>query len=238
MENVTQAHPAPSGAPPVPAAQLPVPKPQTPLAISSVIGKLDLRTPEEDLEFQRCEKIISGCWTHFVEFGDAFATICDNGLYKNDYPTAELYCRGRWGLGMAQVRRYIAAAKVYHTLATLQSVPLPECEAHVRPLVGLPEELAQKAWLQALSKAPGGQVTGLVVKRAVKWVLKTEQPAALPQSSIVRQQRYRWRESVRSGFKELITLLFGNADREVLIAKVQEIQRLLDPLLNPKRHRP
>jgi Trp operon repressor len=33
----------------------------------------------------------------------------------------------------------------------------------------------------------------------------------------------------------LLTLLLGSTERGVLIAKVQEIQRLLDPLLNPKK---
>jgi hypothetical protein len=33
----------------------------------------------------------------------------------------------------------------------------------------------------------------------------------------------------------LLTLLLGSTERGVLIAKVQEIQRLLDRLLNPEK---
>jgi hypothetical protein len=66
-------------------------------------------------------------------------------------------------------------------------------------------------------------------------------PAVLPfepaskLSKYLRQQRYRLRQSVRTGLQELLTLLLGSTERGVLIATVQEIQRLLDPLLNPKK---
>lgn len=39
----------------------------------------------------------------------------------------------------------------------------------------------------------------------------------------------------RTGFQELLTLLLGTAERPELIAKVQEIQRLIEPLLRPKK---
>jgi hypothetical protein len=54
-------------------------------------------------------------------------------------------------------------------------------------------------------------------------------PAVLPLepasklSKYLRQQRYRLRQSVRTGFQELLTLLLGRTERGVLIAKVQEI---------------
>ena len=111
---------------------------------------------------------------------------------------------------------------------------MPECEAQVRPLIGLPAELAQQAWLNALSWTRDGHVPARLVKRAVKQVLKTEQPALAAESNANKQQRYRLRQSVRTGFQDLLTLLLGSAERGVLIAKVQEIQRLLNPLLNPK----
>jgi Trp operon repressor len=42
---------------------------------------------------------------------------------------------------------------------------------------------------------------------------------------------------VRTGFQALLTLLLGTTEREVLIAKVQELQRLLDPILTSKKNR-
>ena len=73
------------------------------------------------------------------------------------------------------------------------------------------------------------------VKRAARQVLKTEQPAAAAALNADKNQRCRLRQSVRAGFQELFGLLLGNAQRDVLIAKLQEIERLLDPLLTPKK---
>ena len=50
-----------------------------------------------------------------------------------------------------------------------------------------------------------------------------------------KKRRSRARQSVRAGFQELLTLLLNRAEHDVLIAKVQEIERLLEPLLNPKK---
>jgi hypothetical protein len=114
-------------------------------------------------------------------------------------------------------------------------IPLPECEAQVRPLVPLPADLALQAWAHALSWSRDGFVPARLVKRAVKRVLKTDPPAAAAESKANQQQRHRLRQSVRTGFQELLTLLLGSAEREVLIAKAREIQRLLEPILSPKK---
>ena len=112
---------------------------------------------------------------------------------------------------------------------------MPECEAQVRPLIGLPADLAQQAWLNALSWTRHAYVPARLVKRAVKQVLKAEKPAVAAEAKANKQQRYRLRQSVRTGFQELLALLLGSAERPVLIAKVQEIQRLLDPILTRKK---
>jgi hypothetical protein len=95
--------------------------------------------------------------------------------------------------------------------------------------------LAQQAWLHALGWSRDGYVPARLVKRAVKQVLKTGQPAVAAESNAAKQQRYRLLESVRTGFHELLTLFFGSTERDLLIAKVQEVQRLVEPLLNPKK---
>jgi hypothetical protein len=163
--------------------------------------------------------------------------IRDKKLYKNEYDSFELYCRERWGFGRSQGSRYIAAAQVHQTLGTIPGIPRPECEAQIRPLIELPTELAQQAWLNALSWSRDRYVPARLVKRAVRQVLKTESPAVATESNAKRKQRSRLRQSVRTGFQELLALLLGSAERDVLIAKVQEIQRLLDPLLTPKKTR-
>lgn len=236
---------APSAPALLPPDNLPLPAlspPATPPPPARMlIGEVDLRTPEEELEFQECEGIVRQSWTHFARLGEALARIRDKKLYKNEHYSFETYCRERWGYGHTQAWRYIRAAEAHKMLGSIPGIPLPECEAQIRPLVGLSDELAQKAWLHALSCSPGGVVTARLVKRAVKAVLRDErdeQPVVPAEPNAVRQKRYRLRESVRTGFKELLTLLMGRAERDVLIAKVQEIERLLEPLLNPKKTRP
>jgi len=44
-------------------------------------------------------------------------------------------------------------------------------------------------------------------------------------------------ESIRSAFDELLTLLVGTVEREVVIERVQALQRLVDPLLSVKKKR-
>jgi hypothetical protein len=132
------------------------------------------------------------------------------------------------------VCRYLAAAEVHANLSTLPGVPLPECEWQVRPLIGLATELAQQAWLQALGSCPNGQVTARHVKQAVRQVLKSD-PSAAPVPGPNRQQRYEGRRAVRQGFDELITLLLKRAEPEVLLGKVQALQRLVTTILSPKK---
>ena len=170
--------------------------------------------------------------------GEALARIRDKELYKNEHPSFEVYCRERWGFGQCQAWRYISAAQVHQILRTLPGIPMPECEAQVRPLIGLADELAQKAWLQALGWSQDGHVPAHLVKRALKQVLKTEQPALEAKSNANKQQRSHLRQLVRARFQELLTLLLGSTERDVLIAKVQEIQRQLDPLLTLKKTSP
>jgi hypothetical protein len=226
----------PSASPLLPlAGQGLSPKPKDPLTLNSAIGTIEVRTPAEEVEFRECETIVGESWAHVARAGEALVRIRDKELYKNEYDSFEAYCKKRWGFGYFQARRYISAAAVQKSLATTPGMPVPECEAQIRPLIGLPAELAQEAWLNALSWSRGGHVSARLVTRAVKQVLKNEQPALAAESNANKQQRYRLRQSVRAGFQELLTLLLGSAERGVLIAKVQEIQRLLDPLLTPKK---
>jgi hypothetical protein len=160
-----------------------------PLAIDFSIGTVDLRTPAEEIEFQQCETIVREGWGHFARVGEALVRIRDKKLYKNEHHTFELYCRERWGFGRSQGLRYIAAAQIHQTLGTIPSIPMPECEAQIRPLIGLPVDQAQQAWLHALSWSREGYVPARLVKRAVKQMLKTEKPMLTAESNADRKQR-------------------------------------------------
>jgi hypothetical protein len=102
-------------------------------------------------------------------------------------------------------------------------------------MFGMSADLAVQTWMQALSMSRQGYTPARLVKRAVKQTLKTAQPEVKAQAGAQIKQRSRIRQSVRTGFQELLGLLLTNAQRDVVIAKVQEIQRLLDPILAPKK---
>jgi hypothetical protein len=220
---------------PVPINQTPPPDRKKPLGLGFAVGAIEVRTSAQDIELQECEAIVRAGWGHFARVGEALLRIRDKQLYKNEYGSFETYCRERWGFGHSQLWRYVSAAEVHQTLALIPGMPMPDCEAQVRPLAGLRPELAQEAWLKAVSWSRDGHVSGLWVQRAVRQVLKSQQPALAAKLSADKQQRYRLRQSVRTGFQDLLTLLFGDAKRDALIAKVQEIERLLDPILRPQK---
>jgi len=85
-------------------------------------------------------------WQGFVDVGLALVTIRDNRLYREEYPTFEVYCRQKWQYGRNYVNRLISAAQVFRHLVTNSHQIRPEHETQVRPLVGLTPEQAQGAW--------------------------------------------------------------------------------------------
>jgi hypothetical protein len=73
------------------------------------------------------------------------------------------------------------------------------------------------------------------VKRAVKELQTTGQ--VVPDPKTTRQRKYEQRQSVRGAFQELLRLLLARAEHEALIVKVQELQRLVQPLMGVKKRR-
>jgi hypothetical protein len=116
-------------------------------------------------------------WVHFARAVEALVRIRDKELYKNEHESFDVYCQKRWGFGSCTALRYISAAQVHSTLATVPDIPMPECEAQVRPLIGLPAELAQQAWLNALSWSRDGHVPAQMVKRAVNQARRRAGPS-------------------------------------------------------------
>jgi len=88
-----------------------------------------------------------------------------------------------------------------------------------------------------MSLTGNGQLTARLVKRARKQMLKGEQPSVLAEANATKQRRSCLRQSIRSAFDELLTLLLGTVEREVVIERVQALRRLVDPLLSVKKKR-
>jgi hypothetical protein len=74
-------------------------------------------------------------------------------------------------------------------------------------------------------------VPARLVECAVKQVLKSvksEHLAPAAELPVDRQRRHRLRQSVRTGFQELLTLLWGTAQRAVLIAKREAVEHAFE----------
>lgn len=65
-----------------------------------------------------CEEIIERGFTHFMQVGEALATIRKARLYKENYLSFEAYCQDKWGFGRYRALQYIQAAETASNLVT------------------------------------------------------------------------------------------------------------------------
>ncbi len=93
----------------------------------------------------------------------------------------EAYCRSKWQYKLRYAYDLINAAKVHTFLCANCAKVKPDHESQVRPLVGLPPELAKQAWETAVDRAQGQRITARLVKSVVK-ALKPPKPDPDPQS--------------------------------------------------------
>jgi len=125
-------------------------------------------TKSEVVELERCETIIKKGNKVFIEVGRALMSIRDSRLYRDEFKSFEVYCDKKWGFGRAHAYRFIDAASVIASLSPIgdKKTPLPTCESQVRELVGLPTDIRNEVWTQAVMDAGDKPVTATVVKAA------------------------------------------------------------------------
>jgi hypothetical protein len=119
-------------------------------------------------ELQTCEAMMLKSLQRFVAVGLAFASIRDLRLYRAECSTFEAYCRQKWHRGGRWVNQLIAAAQMFTHLTASCPQHKPDCEAQLRPLIGLTPEQAQLAWEYAATKAGAERITERHVKSAVE----------------------------------------------------------------------
>ena len=200
--------------------------------VSAVLCKVDLRTLEEETKFNQAESVISSLWSWYVIVGDAFVLIQKERLYKNEFNTFEHYYQRRWGYKHSQVYRLMDAANMYHELEKLVTVPLPDYEALVRPLIGLEPGKAREIWQQVVVNAAGRRISARMVIRQVK-AMHPAKPSP-QEAAALRQDRCARRRAIREGFDEILNLLIQRAEYE-LAEKVQKVQRFVNEYLTPKK---
>jgi hypothetical protein len=127
---------------------------------------------EESGQLTECEEIIRTRLRSFFEVGEALLKIKEKKLYRTRFTTFEAYCRDRWDFSRVHAYQLLHASEIRTRLLPISRDVLPENERQIRPLVGLPAKLAEKAWLKAVKLAGGERLTGTTVAKAVNLVSK------------------------------------------------------------------
>jgi hypothetical protein len=116
---------------------------------------------------RRCESILQEGLTTFFKVGQALLTIRENHLYRSVFPTFELYCMERWGIGRSYASRVIGAAERLKLLPFDEKVPRPANEFQIRPFLKLAAEEFPQAWNEAVLRANGRTVTSKLLSSVV-----------------------------------------------------------------------
>lgn len=78
---------------------------------------VELSGTEKEM-LKNCEEIITRGFTHFMQVGEALATIRKGRLYKEQYLSFEEYCQDKWGFGRYRALQYMQAAETGQNLVT------------------------------------------------------------------------------------------------------------------------
>lgn len=128
-------------------------------------------TKEEQLELERCQKVITSGMETFIEVGEALREVRDRRLYRAEHSSFAAYLALHWGMSRRSAYTYIEAAEVKEALypGGVQPddppLPSPRASRELGPLKGEPAE-ARAAWAEAVEEG-GPRASAEVVKRAV-----------------------------------------------------------------------
>jgi hypothetical protein len=213
--------------PPPPPAKL---KPITQVEV--LVGTLEVMSEADRVDFQNCEAAILKGWHSQIEVGLALARIKKKGYFQDDYPSFEVYCHVRWGLHRSKAVSLMSAARVSGVLAELSEYPQPDHEYQLRPLYGLLPEQAKLAWQFAAGRSGGRPVTASMVKRALKELQLSPQPAEAKPKRINKAAQ---RQVINEGVRELLMLAVQRKPHETLIAKIESLHHQIQLLFAPAK---
>lgn len=99
-------------------------------------------------------------------------------LYREYHKSFYVYCKDRLGLNSNRAYRLLSAAWVVRNLIEIEGkydIPLPENEYQVRSLGFQDSEIIVEVWMLAARKAGNKRITGTLVRKSLKEVLKTRE---------------------------------------------------------------
>ena len=126
---------------------------------------------KDQTQLEQCEEIIGRGLSTFFEVGSALLRIRERRLSRGAYPTFEMYCRERWGIGRSYAWRLIGAAERLNLLPADRSLPRPINEFQIRPFLKLAPEAFPRAWQRVTERAKDGKVTSSLVQAVIDELL-------------------------------------------------------------------
>lgn len=116
-----------------------------------------LLSDDERSQLERDESDIANGIAGLVPMAKALANVRDRKLYRENYPTFEAYCKGRWGMSRAWGNNHAHAATIIAFLSPfVDSDELPVRESQTRALSSkdMPEGFVADVWKLALDTTP------------------------------------------------------------------------------------
>mgnify|MGYP003393778473 CR=1 FL=1 len=172
-------------------------------------------------EHQRDEAIIESGWQTFVEVGLALKRIRDRKSYLHGFPTFEKYISERWNYGKTYAYRLINGAEVFSELSKVSKV-LPQNEAQVRPLIGIPSESLAKVWEKVEREVGTGRLTAEAIQNAAR----PFQPRRARKARHPSQSKPAIRSDLTSLFDDL-RYFITDAEPKKALATVERIQEVM-----------
>lgn len=160
----------------------PVPKVPAPLLVE-VVDDSPL-SDDELVTLAESEEVIEKGIQSFVSVGNALEAIRASRLYRVEYPSFDLYCRGRWAMGKSRANQLIVAATMANIVGQIEAPDNASQATAFSPIIDQPE-MVQEVWDEVRAE---GKPTTAAVKAAVNARLpdaietgaeKLEKPPAL-----------------------------------------------------------
>jgi hypothetical protein len=129
--------------------------------VKGIRERHDQRVQNGDLittTLAECEEVIERGLKTFMEVGLALVAIRDQELYRNGYPTFEMYCRDRWGIARGRAYEIMSAATITEELSEISNI-VPINEGQAKQLRGLEIPAQARVMARAAEIAPSGKPT-------------------------------------------------------------------------------
>lgn len=120
-------------------------------------------------ELLRLEGVFERGVSAWFEAANSMHEIAARKLYRETHESFKDYCKARWNLQEASVRRLIKSAKSVEALV-VTGLPQPPSANQADQLARLPADKANLAWRNALEVSKG-KPTGAIVKAEVEKLL-------------------------------------------------------------------